>query len=133
MGDVLVNCGLLEIVAMEMWLLGLPTRLPGVLVGTDRGRCSVVTKTYLVTRTAAATALVINYPSVACNIGFLLQVIIMSSSTEAQQSVFVSAQEERQWNRVGMFPMIAMYAILKVHWQLSEKMSDFHEWFKQEC
>lgn len=23
--------------------------------------------------------------------------------------------------------------VLKVYWQLSETMSDFHEWFKQEC
>ncbi|KAF8806380.1 hypothetical protein BYT27DRAFT_7190929 [Phlegmacium glaucopus] len=38
----------------------------------------------------------------------------MSGSTQSPQSAFASAREERSWNK------------------LSEKMSSFHEWFKQE-
>ena len=57
--------------------------------------------------------------------------LLLLYMSQAQPSVFTSAREEKQWNKVRHSYLSS--PLLTYYWQLSDTMSSFHEWFKQEC
>lgn len=90
---------------MGMQLLELPAHLRGGLVGMDRGRCSAVTKPYLVKELKGRCLVVMK---LLISGMYRLTYRTMSNSTQVQ-SVFASAREERKWNRVSIINSIAYY------------------------